>query len=254
MIADVLERELIDGVSSEWSPGLSAVEARPRAESRRVQIRSFSERDRGAIRRICCETGFLGEAIDPIFKDREPFADLFTNAYLDYEPDWCWVAQAGGQIVGYLIGSVSRIHHLTLLRCGLQISCKMLFRLSRGRYVRHPRSGRFVRWLLTLAFQEQPKHLGGSAHLHLNIQRAYRGRGVGFALWQSFEQKLKKTGAKRYYGAFLSYKGHRPESAYHRYGFRVFDRRPTSMFWPEIQTPIEVVCMCKDLGGISVTV
>ncbi len=52
---------------------------------------------------------------------------------------------------------------------------------------------------------------------------------------------------KQCYGAFFSHPQRRPELAYARYGFTVFDRRRTTLFEPEIPDPVEVVCVCKTL-------
>jgi hypothetical protein len=40
-----------------------------------VQLRVYRSEDLAAVRRICADTGFLGEPIDPVFEDRELFAD-----------------------------------------------------------------------------------------------------------------------------------------------------------------------------------
>ncbi len=53
-----------------------------------IRLRSYQDTDREEVRRFCCETGFLGNPIDDIYRDHELFADLFLNAYLDYEPEW----------------------------------------------------------------------------------------------------------------------------------------------------------------------
>ena len=49
-------------------------------------IRPYRSSDREAVRRLCCETGYLGKAIDPVFEDRELFADYLTKFYTDWEP------------------------------------------------------------------------------------------------------------------------------------------------------------------------
>src|SRR5208283_2720318 len=108
------------------------------------EIRSYRDRDRGEIQRLCCDTGFLGEPIDAVFQDRELFAELFTKPYLDHEPEWAWVAEDQGRVVGYLLGSVGKEFELALLRSGFQTTFKMVFRLAMGRYARHPRSGQFI--------------------------------------------------------------------------------------------------------------
>lgn len=52
-----------------------------------LKVRPYLPSDRQAVRSICCETGFMGNPIDPVFTDRDAFADFFTRYYTDYEPD-----------------------------------------------------------------------------------------------------------------------------------------------------------------------
>jgi len=212
-----------------------------------ARIRSYRQEDRPAIRTLCCETGFLGNPVDVLFQDRELFADLFTEAYLRHQPQWALVAEVDGRVVGYLLGAVSKNFELMLMRSGFQAASKMLYRLAAGRYARHPRSGRFVRWLLTAGFREQPRHPSNAAHLHWDLERGFRGRGICVRLWEVYEQLLRQAGVQRCYGSFFSYKKRRPESVYARYGFSVFDRKRTTLFAPEIPDPVEVVCVHKDL-------
>jgi hypothetical protein len=213
----------------------------------KVRIRTYRKTDRPAIRNLCCETGFLGNPVDGLFRDRELFADLFTNAYLQYEPDWALVAEVDGRVIGYLLGAVSRHFDLTLMRSGFLTASKMIFRLASGRYSGHPRSLHFVRWLFTSGFWEQPKHPADAAHLHWDLERGFRGRGVCKRLWEVYERKLQRAGIKRCYGAFFSYPKRRPESVYARYGFRVYDRKRTSIFDREISGPVDVVCVHKEI-------
>lgn len=215
----------------------------------KVRIRPYHPTDRASVRRLCCETGFLGNPVDVLFQDRELFADLFTNAYLDHEPEWALVAEVDDRVVGYLLGAVSQHFDLTLMRSGFRTAARMLFRLATGRYAGHPRSGRFVRWLLTCGFSEQPKHPPHAAHLHWDLDRGFRGRGICVHLWNVYEQRLREAGVSRCYGAFFSHSKRRPELVYSRYGFKVFDRKPTTIFQPEIAEPLEVVCVHKDLSA-----
>ena len=213
----------------------------------KVRIRSYRETDRAAIRRLCCETGYLGNPVDPLFRDRELFADLFTNAYLEYEPDWALVAEVDGRVIGYLLGAVSPHFDRALMRCGFHTAVKMIFRLATGRYADHPRSQRFVKWLLLCGFGEQPKHPPRAAHLHWDLEKGFRGRGVCLRLWELYEERLRQTGVHQCYGAFFSYPKRRPEAVYARYGFHVFDRKRTTIFAPEISDPVEVVCVNKEI-------
>jgi predicted N-acetyltransferase YhbS len=212
-----------------------------------VHIRTYKPTDKEAIRRICCETGFFGNPVDTLFQDRELFADLFTKPYLDYEPAWALVAEDQGRVVGYVLGSVCPNFDLLQMRSGFQTTMKMLARLASGRYANHPRSRRFIRWLLFSAYSEQPKHPRNAAHLHYDLEKAYRGGDIGRRLWQEFIRRAKASGVNTCYGSFYSYPHRRPEVAHSRYGFEVFDRRRTTMFEPEMTEPVEVVCVAKEI-------
>lgn len=213
-----------------------------------IIVRPYRSKDCSAIRRICCDTGFLGNPIEAIFSDREIFADLFTRPYLDYEPEHAWVAEADGRVIGYLLGSISPIFDYTLMYSGFQTTMKMILRAVTGRYARHPRTKTFIRWLLTNGYREQPKHPGRAAHLHLDIEKGYRGHGIGCRLWRAYETQLRSAGIEDCYGAFFSWSKRRPENGYRRFGFSVFDRKPTTMFRPEIVDPVDVVCVQRKLA------
>lgn len=228
-------------------PVLQAKAAHAAGKPNGVHIRSYRNKDRMAIQRLCCDTGFLGDPIDSLFLDRELFADLFTKPYLDHEPDWALVAESQGRVVGYLLGSVCRDFELALLCSGFQTTLKMVLRLAMGRYSRHPRSRQFIRWLLASGFREQPKHPRHAAHLHFDIERDYRGHGVARRLWEVFQQRLRDAGVAQCYGAFFSHPRRRPESIYARFGFDVFDRRRTTLFQPEVAESVDVVCVHKRL-------
>ncbi|MDE3098190.1 MAG: GNAT family N-acetyltransferase [Verrucomicrobiota bacterium] len=211
-------------------------------------IRRYQPRDRDAIRRLCCDTGFLGNPIEAIFTDRDVFADLFTRPYLDFESRWAWVAESPEGVAGYLLGSVSPLFHYTLLFAGFQTTLKMLRRAALGRYKTRPRDARFVRWVFTSGYREQPRHPDRAAHLHLNVDKAHRGLGLARRLWHAFETELRTADVQRCYGAFFSFPRRRPEQVYSRFGFSVFDRKPTTLFQPEISEPVEIVCVEKQIG------
>jgi len=213
-----------------------------------VIIRPYKPEDRPAIRRICCDTGFLGNPIESICSDREIFADLFAAPYLDYGADWAWVADARGRVVGYLLGSVSQYFNYTLLYSGFQTTMKMMTRAATGCYARHPRTRHFIRWLLVNGFREQPRHPDNAAHLHLNVEKTYRGRDLGLRLWQAYEDQLARAQIQNCYGAFFSRPKRRPETVYSRLGFSVFDRKATTIFQPEVSEPVEIVCVHRKVA------
>ena len=78
-----------------------------------------------------------------------------------------------------------------------------------------------------------------------SIDKRHRGRGIGRHLWEQFEIRLQAESVRECPGAFFSHGKRRPELPCARYGFRVFDRRRTTLFQPEISDPVEVVCVSK---------
>jgi len=217
----------------------------------RVRVRQNQDNDREEIRRICCDTRFLGNPIDRMYQDRELFADLFTNPYLDYEPEWTLVAESEGRVAGYLTGSVDPHVNRTLMRSGFQTACKMVSRLITGKYSQHPRNEQFVRWVLTRGLMEQPKHPDGAAHLHANLEKPWRCGWVARRLLAIFEGMLLAAGVDYYYAKFFSCPERNPERLYGRLGFEIYDRTETTIFQPEIADTVYIVCVPKTLEGAT---
>src|SRR2546425_10447377 len=122
-------------------------------ETSQYSIRGYKTSDRTAVRNLCCATGFLGDPIDPVFQDRELFADFLTTYYTDWEPESSFVLEIDGEIRGYLLGSRKPLWN-QVYSFWQNVS---LFLRALGRYVRYnKRSRRFVRWTLMYGWHEVP--------------------------------------------------------------------------------------------------
>lgn len=218
----------------------------------KLTFRQYRDSDRQMIRRICCETGFLGHPIDPIFRDRELFADLYTNPYLDHEPELTLVVEKDGRVAGYLMGSVSQYFSRHLMFNGFQTSFKMLQRLISGRYSIHPRSEQFVRWIFSKGFKEQPKHPKYAGHLHMNLERPLRRGTVALHMLKIYEDMLKAIAVNHYYIKFFSCRQRNLERFYHRLRFEIYDRVASTIFRPEVSDNSYIVCAHKKLNGAAV--
>jgi len=209
-----------------------------------VKLRPYEERDRESVRRICCDTAFMGEKIDTVFRDRDIFADIIAEPYLRYEPEWTWVAESQGRIVGFLMSSVSRYFHVNRMRTSAPAVAKLIFKLNRGLYADHPRSERFARWLLFKSWKEKTSHPKGAAHMHYDIMKGFRSAGLGWVMWQTFERALKAQGKCHYYGKFFSWPGRNVERLYWLVDAHTFSRSRTTIFDQEIPE-LEMICMHK---------
>lgn len=199
------------------------------AGRKRWVVRSYEPRDRDAARRICCETGFLGKPIDPVFEDREVFADSLTRYYTDAEPESCFVVERDGEVRGYLMGSR---HHGRRKRFGLAsgagLAMRALWRCFARPYGRESR--RFLWWVVTRSWREVPAAPKGMPHFHINLLEDVRGVGETRALIEGFLGYLRGCGERHVYGQMVVFDDRRGERTFARYGFRVINRGEITKF------------------------
>jgi GNAT superfamily N-acetyltransferase len=194
-----------------------------------ITIRPYSPDDREAIRHICCETGFSGNPIDPIFSDREVFADFLTRYYTDWEPESSFVAVENNQVIGYIIGCIRyKYHSWANLFIILQITPKVLWRFFTGQYNRQDR--KFLKWSIFNTRTEVPKAPSNSAHLHFNLLPEYRNSGLGVRLFFRFMKHLKEKKVPKAYGQIQTFDDKRTERAFNKYGFYTYDRHEITKF------------------------
>src|SRR5467141_2995782 len=152
-------------------------------DTSQYSIRSYQASDRGAVRKLCCETGFLGDPIDPVFQDRELFADFLTSYYTDHEPESSFVLEIDGEIRGYLLGSRKPLFN-QLYSFWQNIS---LFLKALTRYFRYnAASRRFVRWVLAHGPREVPAAPRRVPHFHINLLPEARKMSTTRALMSAY--------------------------------------------------------------------
>lgn len=156
-------------------------------------IRPYQPGDRETVRRICCDTADAGQPVENFFHDREFIADIVTRYYTDLEPQFSWVAEHEGQVMGYLHGCLDsqrfmqvetwRIVPVAILSV---VARGALFRRETWRWFRAMLSSGGSRSRLPVA--EYP------AHLHVNVDKQARGRLVGPRLVERFFEQVKAAG------------------------------------------------------------
>lgn len=176
---------------------------------------------REAVRKLCCDTGFLGQPIDPVFEDRDLFADYLTRYYTDWEPQSSFVLTVDGEVRGYLLGSrfPKRQAAFNALFAPV-LACKILFRLPRY----SARSRRFVNWILTRAAKECPPKPKGLPHFHINLVPEARRVATTRILMESYLRYLRDCGETGVYGQMVVFGDRRGTALFERYGFKVLNR------------------------------
>src|SRR3954465_1353475 len=196
-------------------------------------IRSYRATDRGAVRRLCCQTGFLGDPIDPVYQDNELFADFLTTYYTDKEPESSFVLEVGGEIRGYLLGSRKPLRNqLYSFRQNVRLFLRALWRYPRY----DARSRRFIRWMISHGWREVPAAPRRVPHFHINLLPDARKMSTTRALMSAYLSYLYRCGEKHVYGQIVTFESRRGERMFERYGFKVLNRGEITKykaFYPE---------------------
>jgi hypothetical protein len=209
-------------------------------------IRPYRPADRAAVRAICADTGFLGKPIDPVFEDRELFADYLTSYYTDAEPESTFVCELDGEVKGYVMGS-------RFPKRKARFEARMLpGMVLRGlwRYFTRPytaASRKYVRWILTQARKEIPFTPPGIPHFHFNVRPEARKVATTVAMVDMLLQHLYGHGEKQVYAQVVTYESRRGTRLFERFGFRVIDQREVTKYRGLYPGKVHLFTILKDL-------
>lgn len=213
-------------------------------DEKTFEIRKFRREDRARVRELCCATGFLGNPIDPVFEDRELFADYLTAYYTDWEPESAFVLLVNGDIRGYLLGSRRPLRQqLYNFYNNLALFLRGLFRYPRYSAA----SKRFVHWILRTAWREVPAAPRRTAHFHINLLPEARSVGYTRAIMDAYLRHLADHGEKRVYGQVVTFEDRRGTKMFERYGFRVLNRAEITKYRDVHPAPVFLCTVIKDL-------
>lgn len=199
----------------------------PISPSPGVVIRHYAACDRARVRELCCETGFLGRDIAPVFEDRELFADYLTRYYTDVEPESSFVLEQHGIIKGYLLGSHSPLRQQQFSF----FNNIRLFLRGMSRYPRYKKTTRdFIGWILRNSWREVPAAPRRSAHFHFNILPEAQGLAHSTALMNAYLDYLRGVGVTSVYGQVVTFETRRGAKVFERYGFQVLERKEITKY------------------------
>jgi ribosomal protein S18 acetylase RimI-like enzyme len=205
-------------------------------------VRPYQQSDRQAVLRIGAETAFFGAPIEDLMEDRNAFLDAFYTYYTDLEPEHLWVACAGMQVVGFLTGCVdTRRHNWKILGVILP---RLAGNLLRGKYHFGKRSWKYFYGLLGSVLGREFTRVdlrAYPAHLHINVESAWRGYKLGYRLMEAYLWQLRNLGIP---GVYLDTTSLNEVACrlYEKMGFRLLDTRP-NRFWSKwFGYPVENRC------------
>lgn len=211
------------------------------------RVRPYRTDDRLAIRKICADTGFLGKPIDPVFEDRELFADFLTAPYTDAEPENCFVLEGpNGAVEGYLTASSDESKRRRYLMENFPGWLGRAVRGLLGGY--RQASRRYLLWLILRGRKETPDAPKHAAHFHINLVPEARSVGATRSLIDAFLVTMKGRGVRCVYGQMVTQGDRRGERMFARYGFRVTDRKRVTKFRAHADEEVFLCTVVKDLA------
>jgi len=209
-------------------------------------VRKYRPEDRDAVRWICCQTGMLGHPIDPVFQDRELFADYLTSYYTDMEPESCFVVEHRGKVVGYLIGSRDHARRKKFQRKLLiKLLLKGLWRLVTLQY--NAATRKYIGWIIFRGWREIPEAPKDTPHFHINLLPEGRSVSDTYRLIQSFLDYLVEKGEKNVCGQMVVYDGKRGPRMFARYGWKILNWSRITKFEQHHPKPVYLYTVAKDL-------
>lgn len=207
-----------------------------------TSVRPYEPRDREVVRWLCCQTGFLGKPIDPVFEDRELFADYLTAYYTDVEPESCFVLEQDGTVKGYLLGSRrplrqqvhSFFHNLRLFATGML------------RYPRYNRATReFIHWILRNSWREVPAAPRRTAHFHFNVLPEAQSFAGTHVMMNAYFDYLRGKGEKAVFGQMVTFESRRGARVLERFGFHVLEKREITKWRNKYPEPVYLTTAIK---------
>jgi hypothetical protein len=212
-------------------------------EAKDFQVRNYQPSDRDSVRALCCETGFLGNPIDPVFEDRELFADFLTDYYLKHEPDSAFVVVKDGALKGYLLGSRHPLkHQFHSLIQNIVYGGKVFSRYPGYK----PASRRFIHWMISKAWREVPAAPRSVGHFHVNLLPEVRAILVFRKLLETYLRHLYDHGVKRVHAQVVTFQERRGFKLFERYGFKVLNQSEITKYREFTDQPVYLCTIIKE--------
>lgn len=204
-------------------------------------IRPTRPSDEAVVGRIAYQTGFFGQSAGRYFPDEKLFAALWAGPYFQGAGAACYVAEAGGEVVGYVLGAPDHRGYRWALG-------RVVARwLGSSRPTRRTLAS--LRYLGRAARFPSPHASWAAfpAHLHLNLLPEARGLGLGRGLLEVHLAALEGLNVP---GVQLSTttENRAALGLYRRLGFEVLASHPTPLWTPWLGHAAEHLVMARRLG------
>ena len=184
-----------------------------------IIVRICKPEDRRAVREISVQSSIFGEYIEQKLLSEEIVADLLTSYFIEYEPQYCFVAEKDNEVVGYLLGSIDVPEMRKVVRN--KVMPYLIKKIFQDSLIFNSTNFRLMKNVLKSYFKGEFKVPDFAqeyrATLHVNISPLHRGKMIGSLLVYHFLQILKERQVEGIQFGVLSEKG---KGFFERLGFK----------------------------------
>ena len=213
--------------------------------AREFVVRSFLKSDRDSVRAIAYDTAFMGESADLFFDGREILADFLTVYFTDYEPQSCFVAEMNNNVIGYLLGAKSeKRQNAAFIKIIPRLIIKSFLKGAPFKVKNMKFSFHIFVSALRGEFNLPDCTKLYPALLHINIDKKYRGIGIGRKLIETYVDYLKRENIT---GVHLITKSENAVNFFKKMGFELFHKTRLSYLRYLLKKDIECYILVKKL-------
>jgi len=224
-------------------------------DSGQILYRPFSPDgdDERQMRDLVFNNAFMGRPFDVICPCKDWFSDVVLGPYIKYQPENVHVAvdKVSGRLVGYLTGSMGgerfEKQQYDLVRkkvVSLAVSLSMPWSFL------ELTSRQFAAHVIFRGEKERPTHPQAGAHWHFQVDKEFRGQGVGTKLLQRFASDALNADFDLIWAEVTSYP-EKPPEYFEKRGWSIFDAKPTGIFGDQVDFPVETLCITKPLSALA---
>ena len=156
-------------------------------------VRPYRESDRDAVYEVCIATGHGGTDARGVYRRPDILPEIFAGPHLAFEPEFAFVLEDAGAVVGYTLGTADTAAHAARFRAEWLPAAAIRFPA-----LDHP-AGDLDEYMVDLLHTPERKvrpELADDypAHLHVDILPAHQGAGHGRALIETLLGALATAG------------------------------------------------------------
>lgn len=205
--------------------------------------------DEQQMRKLVFDNAFLGQPFDVICPCEQWFCDVVLTPYIRYQSENIHVAihKSSGRLIGYLTGSMGgskfeKLQYNWVRRKVLSLAVSLTMPWT----FFNQSSRLFATHVIFKGESERPSHPQSDVHWHFQVDKEFRGQGVGTILLRRFIRDAIEADFTTIWAEVMAYPEKLPQYFEDR-GWSIYDKKPTLVFGHQIDFPVEILCITKPL-------